>query len=116
MDVWTNKRLKAAEVPHAVPLIAMPKTSGVMPSGERVESRNIDIRQPALQNRWMRRLDSQSTAYMAVPARLISIELTRTAHSATTAVKANIARAVASVNIARLLLLPRDDSMDHAPI
>lgn len=53
---------------------------------------------------------------MAVPARLISIELTRTAHSASTAVKANIARAVASVKIARLRLLPSDDSIDHAPI
>jgi hypothetical protein len=116
MKVSTYKRLKAAEVPHAVPLIAMPKTSGVMPSGERVVSRKIDIRQPALQNRRMPCLDSHSTAYMAVPARLISIELTRTAHSATTAVKANIARAVASVNIARLRLLPRNDSIDHAPI
>jgi hypothetical protein len=116
MNVSTYKRLKAAEVPHAVPLIAMPKTSGVMPSGERVESRKIDIRQPAFQDRSRQCLDLHRTAYMAVPARLISIELTRTAHSATTAVKANIARAVASVNIARLRLLPNDDSIDQAPI
>jgi hypothetical protein len=114
--MWTYKRLEAAEVPHAVPLIAMPKTSGVIPSGESVKSRKIAICQPACQDRSRQCLDLHRTAYMAVPARLISIELTRTAQSATTAVKANIARAVASVNIARLLLLPRDDSMDHAPI
>lgn len=44
------------------------------------------------------------------------MELTRIAHSATTAVKANMDKAVARVNTARLLLLPKDDSMDQAPI
>lgn len=78
----------AADVPDAVPRISMSKVSGVMP---------------------------YSTAYIAVPAALIIIELTVAAQPEETTMKANIAIAVRTVKSARLRRRPRLDSIEYAP-
>jgi len=66
--VSTHNLLRAAEVPHAVPLIFVPKVSGVIPS-----IISVDPDEPVA--------NSHSTAYIAVADAEMIIELTTTAQS-----------------------------------
>jgi hypothetical protein len=96
LTIVTYNLDKAADVPHAVPLIDVPNVSGVIPS---VLVSGI----PGPQDR----LDSHKTAYMAVAAAEMNIELTITAQSCSTRMKAKVDRLVKIVQIARDFLLPR---------
>jgi hypothetical protein len=89
LNSFTDSLLNAAEVPHAVPRIDVPNVSGVIPSGKVSQA-------PGL----VKAVYSQSTAYMAVAAAEMIIELTTTAQSAETLIKANVEMAVAAVQIA----------------
>lgn len=88
----TYSRLRAADVPHAVPLIEVPKVSGVIPSASRLYQPMFYAEHP---------LNSQRTAYIAVAAAEITIELMTTAHFCSTRMNAKVERPVHSVHIAR---------------
>lgn len=88
----TYSRLRAADVPHAVPLIEVPKVSGVIPSTSRLYQPMFYAEHP---------LNSQRTAYIAVAAAEITIELMTTAHFCSTRMNAKVERPVHNVHIAR---------------
>ena len=82
----------------------VPNVSGVIPSSESVwiTVGSID-------------LDLQRTAYMAVAAAEMNIELTMTAQSCSTRIKANVDRLVSIVQIASDFRLPKRVWIIYAP-
>jgi hypothetical protein len=94
--VQTYNLERAADVPQAVPLMEVPKVSGVIPS--KFVSGDQSVRQTR---------SLHKTAYIAVAAAEMNIELTMTAQSCSTRMKAKVERLVNIVQIASDFLLPK---------